>query len=228
MFKRNLAQASIICLMALMTLSQTAYAQSPDTLRTGTFRENASPSEDLFWRVFLRVGYPLVSKNSFHPVSSGSYAVSGGFYVQPWELLSLGVDLGYQAWQNKREGDADLYGYHSHPYSLWNLTAGAAIHASSFFQLRQIDPFLMITLGLYGRGLKNGDSSSQMGPGLSYGIGISYVPEGLRFETGTSIGLNLVIRRHTMLLDDYGAWFAGPSHYWTKTVEVAAGIVVSW
>ena len=228
MYKHILMQTSILCLMAIMMLSQIAYAEEPDTLRTKTIGEDTSLIDEQFWYIVLRFGYPIVSENSFHPVSSGSFAVSGGLYVKPWDFLSLGVDFGYQRWQNESEPDPDSYGYRSHPYSLWNLAAGASVHASSLVRHRQIDPFVLFTLGLYGRSLGNGESYVQTGPGLSYGIGIHYMPDRLRSETGSRIGLGLVIRRHTMLLDDYGAWFVGPSHYWTRTVEAAAELVVSW
>jgi hypothetical protein len=227
MFKHILMQAFMLCVMAVMISSQATHAREPAALRAKTNGGNTSVTNKQSWYGILRAGYSIASKNSFHPVSKGSFAVSGGVYVRTWEVLSLGVDFGYLRWQNEIEFDPN-WPYRTYPYALWNVAAGASLHASSLFRLRQIDPCLMFTLGLYGRSLENGKNKSQLGPGFSYGAGIRYMPDKLRFETRTRLGLGLIVRRHTMLLDDYGAWFAGPSHYWTKTLEVAAEIIVSW
>jgi hypothetical protein len=227
MFKQIIIQTLILFALMDIIFSQPGCAEEPNDFRTGFSEKSDSLNNDPYWYGILRTGYSIASRNSYHPVDKGSFALSGGFYVRLCKPLSLGWDFGYQRWQNKIEGET----YSSCdrcPYAFWNVAGVFTLHTPYVFPHQQVDPFIMCTLGIYGRYFENSQSGNQKGPGFSYGLGVRYIPDRRQLESGPGLGFGIIIRRHTMLLDDYGAWFVGPSFYWTKTFEAAAEIILSW
>jgi hypothetical protein len=210
MFARTL----LIYVLMNIVMSHAVFAQESD-----------SSTQRQFWSIVLRGGYSIALKNSFHPVEAGSFAASGGVYARPWELISLGVEYGYQSWRNKTNDD-DMDISRRAPDYLMNFSAVFLLHGSSLFHLQRIDPFFMFALGLYDRHFESGSHNDA--PGFSYGLGISYMQKKPRDGNGVGYGYGIGVRQHTVLQDDYGVWFAGPSHYWTKTIEVAAEFKLSW
>jgi hypothetical protein len=225
MFNQVFTRTILFCVLAITSTGHAIFAQEPDSFNTRTTDRNAPIAQRQFWNVILRTGYSTALRNSFHPVDKGSFTVSSGIYLRPWDLVSFGAEIGYQRWRNDIDATDSRISRGS-PDSFWNIAGVFSLHTSSLFRLRQVDPFFMFTFGLYDRHFESG--SNQWGPGFAYGVGINYMPNKLRFETDNRLGFGIIIRQHTVLLDDYGAWFVGPSHYWTKTFETAAEIKVSW
>ncbi|MFC1572862.1 hypothetical protein ACFL6M_04605 [Candidatus Eisenbacteria bacterium] len=194
-------------------------------LPIAAYADEASPSTDgkTRWVGVFRTGYSIAAENGYHPVRSGSWAVSGGLYARVLPWMAIGADGGHQSWSNRIQ---QYPSPGSSPRALWNIGAAACLCGLGPRDRWRVEPLLVLGMGLYGRRYENG--RADMGPGVSVGLGARSFPSATRLGEGRRIGFGLLVRGHQVLMDDYGVAFAGPSHYWTKTLEAVVEVLVAW
>lgn len=176
------------------------------------------------WAGVLRAGYSTWSNAS---AGSGSWSASGGLYFQIMSWLAVGPDGGYQNWNTQRSESG-----RTPVHAAWNVSVAFALNDFGLYRRWRLEPQAVLALGIYGRRFHDviGEAADrqQIGPGLSLGLGLRYLPRGLRPGSGVNVGFGIMGRRHIVMMDDYGVAFAGPEHEWTKTWEVAAEVLVGW
>lgn len=207
MHGRSALLLTLGCLPILVLTVRASQAQHTDHERT--------------WNGVARVGYPIVTKNSAHPVDIGIVCLSGAIHKRAWHHVTLGLEFGYQTWRNDDEPDP-YWPNRKYPKSLSIVSPTILWHFRAPAPSRRIDPYMTLSLGLCYR--QRQPSGGNFAPAIAYGAGVRYLPGKEGDGSTARIGFGLVIRRHEVMADDYGAWFAGPSHYWTRTIEISPEI----
>ena len=170
------------------------------------------------WVGALRAGYATANSNRSHSVRAGSWAASAALSARILSWLSVGPDVGAQRWKIHDPPPSFYPG--SRATSARYVSLALSLEPPVFSTKGSTVPFVALGIGLYGREFDGGRTDN--GPGVSLGLGVRQF-----FEAGSLFGrarpgLGLILRRHYLLMDDYGVALAGPSYEWTKTIEVAA------
>ena len=151
------------------------------------------------WSGVLSAGYATGVDNG--DLSSGSFAVTGGVFRQIGRITALGIDVGYQQYENQTEPNLIDFG------SL--KTTRSAGHVAGVLRLRSSvgrwRPYAVGGLGVYVlRETIQEVTDDFLAPGAQAGIGVEFHPNGGAFGVGLGTRFHVAATVHDGELEGAG------------------------